>query len=258
MTDVTVQKQGPVGIMTLSSDKGLNIFSVELFEKMTACVDDLDADPNIRAIIITGEGKAFMAGSDVKYMLQLDVEQGMYFTHVGVKFFRKLELLRKPVIAAVNGYSMGGGTEMSMACDIRIASSKAVFCQPETGLGIIPGFNGTQRMVRLLGPGKAKELIMTAERIDAQEACRIGLVNKVVEPEELLDEAIAMANRIAANSPMAVAAAKQAIGRGAETDLETGIVLEEMLTRQCYDSPDRVEGMTAFVEKRKADFPPLK
>jgi enoyl-CoA hydratase len=258
MTNVAVEKRGAVGIMTLFSDKGLNIFSVELFEKMTNCVEELDADPEIRAIIITGEGKAFMAGSDVKYMLRLNLEEGMFFTRVGVAFFRKLELLKKPVIAAINGYAMGGGTEMSMACDLRIASENAVFCQPEVGLGIIPGFNGTQRMVRLIGAGKAKELIFTARRISAQEAYQIGLVNRVVKPEALLDEAIEMANSIAANSPLAVSAAKQAINRGSETDMETGIVLEEMLTRQCYGSPDRVEGMTAFVEKRAAQFPPLK
>lgn len=258
MTDIRVTKNGQVGVMTLFSEKGLNIFSIELLEKMTRCTDELDADQTVRVIVITGEGKAFMAGSDVKYMLKLNVEEGMNFTRVGVNFFRKLELLRKPVIAAVNGYAMGGGTEMSMACDLRIASEKAVFCQPEVSLGIIPGFNGTQRMVRLLGPGKAKELILTAQKIDAQEAFRIGLVNKVVEPEKLLYEAIAMANQIAENSPLAVSAAKQAINRGAETDIETGIVLEEMLTRQCYGSADRVEGMSAFVEKRKTNFSALK
>jgi enoyl-CoA hydratase len=168
--------------------------------------------------------------------------------------FRRIELMEKPVIAAVNGFALGGGCEISMACDIRIASEKAKFGQPEVGLGITPGFAGTQRLPRIVGVAKAKELIYTAKMIDAAEALQIGLVNAVAAPEALMDEATAMAKMIAKNSQSAVRYAKTAINRGFETDIETGMLIEKDIFGLCFANEEQKEGMTAFVEKRKANF----
>ena len=173
---------------------------------------------------------------------------------MGASVFRKIELLEKPVIAAVNGFALGGGCELSMACDIRIASSKAKFGQPEVGLGITPGFSGTQRLPRLVGIGKAKELIYTAAVINAEEAYRIGLVNAVVAPDELLDKALEMANAIATKAQLAVRYSKEAINRGIETDIETGIDIETSLFGMCFATADQKEGMEAFLQKRNPEF----
>lgn len=257
MTKVAVKRDGNVGIINMESEKGFHIFSLELFDEMNKAVDELEADDDIRVLIITGEGnKAFMAGSDIKYMLSLSVDEGMHFTRVGVKFFRRLELLKKPVIAAINGYCFGGGVEMSVACDVRIASTKAVLDQPEVHIGIVPGFNGTQRLPRIIGQAYAKEMILTGAQYSADECYRMGLVNKVVEPEELMPAAIAMAKQIGANSPLALAYAKQAINRGLDMDIDDGIAYEELITYKCYATPDREEGMQAFVDKRDPEFKP--
>ena len=211
-------------------------------------------DPETDVVILTGEGRSFVAGADIAEMSVMKAEEGRRFGELGAAVFRKIELMAKPVIAAVNGFALGGGCELAMACDIRIASAKAKFGQPEVGLGITPGFSGTQRLPRLVGLGKAKELIYTAAVIHAEEACRIGLVNKVVESEELMNECMAMAKTIAAKAPLAVRYAKEAINRGVETDMDTGIVIENGLFGLCFATTDQKEGMEAFLWKRKPEF----
>ena len=189
------------------------------------CIRDrLEADKEIYVVILTGAGRSFVAGADIAEMSRLDAEAGRAFGRLGAAVFRKIELSEKIVIAAVNGYALGGGCELAMACDIRIASVKAKFAQPEVGLGIIPGFSGTQRLPRLVGVGKAKELIYTGTPIDGTEAFRIGLVNKVTEPDQLMQEAKAMALTIASRSPLALKYAKEAINRGIETDIDLSLI----------------------------------
>lgn len=254
MAFATLEKKDGIGIIKINRPEALNALSVEVLTDLNAVVDQANADPEVKVVIITGEGKSFVAGADIKYMQTADIPAAKAFLRLGINTFRKIELMPKVVIAAINGFALGGGCELSMACDIRIASTKAVFGQPEVGLGIIPGYSGTQRLSRLVGTGVAKELILVANNIKADEAYRIGLVNKVVEPEALMDTAMAMAAKIASNAPIAVAAGKEAINRGVETDIETGMAIEEALSTVCFATEDRVEGMSAFVEKRKATF----
>ena len=216
--------------------------------------DAFAADAGIDVVVLTGEGRAFVAGADIAEMSAMTAAEGKAFGRLGADVFRKIELLPQPVIAAVNGFALGGGCELAMACDIRIASAKAKFGQPEVGLGITPGFSGTQRLPRLVGLGKAKELIYTAAVIPADEALRIGLVNKVVAPEALMDEALALAATIASKARLAVRYAKEAINRGIETDIETGIAVEASLFGLCFATADQKEGMAAFLQKRKPDF----
>ena len=221
---------------------------------MDTLFTELENDSSISVIILTGEGKAFVAGADITEMSSMDAAEGKAFGEKGAKVFRKIELLSKPVIAAVNGYALGGGCELAMCCDIRIASAKAKFGQPEVGLGITPGFSGTQRLPRLVGMGKAKELIFTAEAINADEACRIGLVNSVAEPEELMNTAVAMAEKIAGKAPAAVKYSKESINRGMQCSMDEAINIEANLFGLCFATEDQKEGMKAFMEKRKAKF----
>jgi enoyl-CoA hydratase len=187
-------------------------------------------------------------------MSVMKAEEGRRFGELGAAVFRKIELMAKPVIAAVNGFALGGGCELAMACDIRIASDNAKFGQPETGLGILPGFGGTQRLARLVGKGRAKELIFTCDMIDANEAYRIGLANKVVPQAELLDTCKAMAEKIMSKGSYAISLAKEAINTGTETDLSSGLTLEADLFGLAFSTDDKKEGMTAFLEKRKANL----
>ncbi len=205
-------------------------------------------------LIITGIGKAFVAGADISEMKDMNAEQGREFGSLGSKVFRKIELMKKPVIAAINGFALGGGCELSMCCDIRIASSNAKFGQPEVSLGIIPGFAGTQRLSRIVGMAKAKELIFTGNMIKAEEAYNIGLVNKVVESDSLMEEAMKMATKIASNGQIAVKYSKVAINRGYEVDFEAGNEIETSLFGLSFATNDQKEGMTAFLERRKAKF----
>jgi len=203
-------------------------------------------------LILTGSGeKAFVAGADIGEMSSLTKAGGEAFGKKGNDAFRKLETLPIPVIAAVNGYALGGGCELSMACDIRICADTAVFGQPETGLGITPGFGGTQRLARLIGPGMAKQLIYSARNIKADEALRIGLVNAVYPAEELMPAAEKLAETIAKNAPIAVRACKKAINEGLEQPMDEAIVLEEKLFGSCFETEDQKEGMGAFLEKRR-------
>ncbi len=245
------EKQDHIGLLTLNHPETLNALSSAVLEELGNVFDELEADKEIYVVILTGAGRSFVAGADIAEMSRLDPEAGRAFGRLGAAVFRKIELSEKIVIAAVNGYALGGGCELAMACDIRIASVKAKFAQPEVGLGIIPGFSGTQRLPRLVGVGKAKELIYTGTPIDGTEAFRIGLANKVTEPDQLMQEAKAMALKIASRSPLALKYAKEAINRGIETDIDTGIAFENGYFGLCFGATEQKVQMQAFLEKKK-------
>lgn len=252
MATVILEKQGGVAIATIDRPKALNALNSEVLNDLDAMLDAVKADPEIRALVLTGSGeKAFVAGADIGEMASLTKAGGEAFGKKGNDVFRKLETLPIPTIAAVNGYALGGGCEISMACDIRLASDTAVFGQPETGLGITPGFGGTQRLARLVGAGMAKQLIYSAKNIKADEALRIGLVNAVYPLAELLPAAVKLAETIARNAPIAVRACKRAINEGLELPMDEAIVLEEKLFGSCFETADQKEGMGAFLEKRR-------
>lgn len=250
--NVILEKEGKIAIVKINRPQALNALNSETLKELDIIVDDLANDNEVLAVILTGGGdKAFVAGADITEMKELNTMEGRKFGILGNKVFRKLETLEKPVIAAIHGFALGGGCEIAMSCDIRIATTKAKFGQPEVGLGITPGFGGTQRLPRLVGMGMAKQLIYTGDIINAEEALRIGLVNKVVEVESLMDEAKALANKIAANAPVAVMLSKAAINRGMQCDIDTALSYESEVFGECFSTEDQTEGMTAFVEKRK-------
>ena len=249
-----IQDNGAVRVIKINNPEALNALNTAILKELDAAFTEVAEDNSILAVVLTGEGRAFVAGADISEMKSKNAIEGEIFGKLGASVFRKIELLPKPVIAAVNGFALGGGCELAMSCDIRLASTKAKFGQPEVGLGITPGFSGTQRMPRLIGMGKAKELIYTADIIDAAEAYRIGLVNHVYEPEALMEEAMKMAEKIASKAPIAVKNSKEAINRGIQTDMDSAVAIEAYLFGLCFASEDQKEGMTAFFEKRKANF----
>jgi enoyl-CoA hydratase len=251
MSFVDYEVKENIGIITMNRPSALNALNSEVLEDLEKVIDAVD-EKQIRCLIITGQGeKSFVAGADIAEMSNLDQKGGKEFSQKGNDIFRKIETLRMPVIAAVNGYALGGGCELSMACDFRIASENAVFGQPETGLGITPGFGGTQRLARLIGAGMAKQMIYTARNIKADEALRIGLVNSVVPADQLMAAAEKLAGQIAKNAPIAVANAKAAINEGLEESIEDGVKIEEKRFGECFETHDQKEGMSAFLEKRK-------
>ena len=255
MNNLLMEVENEIAVVTINRPKSLNALNSETLAELDACFSEISERKDIKVVILTGSGaKAFVAGADISEMVNATPAEGRKMGMLAKEAFLKLETMPQVTIAAVNGFALGGGCEISMACDIRIASAKAKFGQPEVGLGITPGFSGTQRLPRLVGLGKAKELIYTAAVIHAEEACRIGLVNKVVEPEELMNECMAMAKTIAAKAPLAVRYAKEAINRGVETDMDTGIVIENGLFGLCFATTDQKEGMEAFLWKRKPEF----
>ena len=252
MTNILLEKKGLYAVATINRPKALNALNSEVLSDLDELVQTVSADADIRALVITGSGeKAFVAGADIGEMSTLTPEEGEAFGKHGNDVFRKLETLPIPTIAAVNGFALGGGCELSMSCDIRICADTAVFGQPEAGLGITPGFGGTQRLARLVGPGMAKQLIYTAENIKADEAYRIGLVNAVYPLDELMPAAEKMAETIAKNAPIAVRACKKAINEGLEVEMDDAVVIEEKLFGSCFKTADQIEGMSAFLEKRK-------
>ncbi|MDT8900599.1 short-chain-enoyl-CoA hydratase [Anaeroselena agilis] len=249
------ENQDGISVITINRPKALNALNADTMGELDRLADTLAKDPAVKVVIITGAGdKAFVAGADISYMQPLGAVEGREWAKFGQAVFNKIENLPQPVIAAVNGFALGGGCELAMACDIRIASEKAKFGQPESTLGIPPGFGGTQRLARLVGKGRAKELLFTADMIDAAEAYRIGLANKVVAPEELMDAAKAMAQKIMSRSPIGVRMCKVAINEGLDTDLETGVAYEAEVFGLCFATADQKEGMAAFLEKRKPNF----
>lgn len=239
-----------VYLLTINKPASLNALDTAVLGELAAVVEDLRTNESVKALVLTGEGRAFVAGADISEMVSKNPIDGLEFGRLGASVFRAIEQLPFPVIAAVNGFALGGGCELAMACDIRLASAKAKFGQPETGLGIIPGFSGTQRLPRLVGPAKAKELIYTGEIIKADEALRIGLVNGVTEPEALIDEALAMAEKIALQPRQAVALAKKAIDAGMQTDIDTAIGIENNLFALCFSTEEQKQRMTAFLNKK--------
>ena len=252
MTNILLEKKGLYAVATINRPKALNALNSEVLSDLDELVQTVSADADIRALVITGSGeKASVAGADIGEMSTLTPEEGEAFGKHGNDVFRKLETLPIPTIAAVNGFALGGGCELSMSCDIRICADTAVFGQPEAGLGITPGFGGTQRLARLVGPGMAKQLIYTAKNIKADEAYRIGLVNAVYPLDELMPAAEKMAETIAKNAPIAVRACKKAINEGLEVEMDDAVVIEEKLFGSCFKTADQIEGMSAFLEKRK-------
>jgi enoyl-CoA hydratase len=254
---IIYKKEEGVGIITFNRPKQLNAITFQLKEEVSQVLDNIEVDDEVKAVILTGGTKAFSAGADIKERSGLKRTQSEYYfnqkkTHVD--FYGKIEHFEKPVIGAVSGVAVGGGCEISLACDLRIASETARFGVPEVKLGVIPSGGGTQRLPRIIGITKAKELLFTGEFIDAQEAYRLGLVNKVVPVEKLLDEAKALAKKIALNPPLAVKFAKRAVNAGMQMDLMSGLDYETHCAALLVTSEDREEGFKAFVEKRKPVF----
>ena len=251
MEFITYEQEGFVGVVTINRPKALNALNSQVLDELEATFDAIDLDTT-RAVVLTGAGeKSFVAGADIGEMSTLTKAEGEAFGKKGNDVFRKIETFPIPVIAAINGFALGGGCEISMSCDIRLCSENAVFGQPEAGLGITPGFGGTQRLARIVGPGKAKQLIYTARNIKAAEAYRIGLVNEVYPLEELMPQAKKMAKGIAKNAPIAVRACKKAINEGLEVGMDEAIVIEEKLFGSCFETEDQKYGMAFFLDKNK-------
>ncbi len=249
-----LKKEGHTSILSINRPKQYNPLSTEVIKDLSSAIDYIKNDEQCHVLIVTGEGSAFVAGADISQMKDMNVREAREFAKAGLDVFRKIESMEKPSIAAVNGFALGGGCELAMACDIRIASTKAKFGQPEVGLGITPGFGGTIRMSRIVGIAKAKELIFTGEIIKAEEALKIGLVNHLVEPEELMDKALDMANKISKNAQLAVRYSKVAINKNYKVDIDAAMEIEKDLFALCFASEDQKEGMGAFIEKRKPEF----
>ena len=251
MEFINYEVEGMVGIITINRPKALNALNSQVLTELDETLDNVDINA-IRALILTGAGeKSFVAGADIGEMSTLTKAEGEAFGKKGNDVFRKLETFPIPVIAAVNGFALGGGCEISMSCDIRICSENAVFGQPEVGLGITPGFGGTQRLARIVGVGMAKQMIYTARNIKADDALRIGLVNAVYPLEELLPAAKKLAETIAKNAPIAVRACKKAINEGLEVGMDEAIVIEEKLFGSCFETEDQKYGMAFFLDKNK-------
>ena len=251
---IRYEKADRIGILTISRPAALNALNSLELSEIDAAIAAVEQDADLGCLIITGDGKAFVAGADISEMSTMTLTQGRDFGRRGAAVMRRIEKLEIPTIAAVNGFALGGGCELAMSCDIILASEKAKFGQPEVGLGITPGFSGTQRLARRVGAAKAKELIFSARMMKADEAKEMGLVNAVFAPEALMEGAMAMAKSFTKNAPIAVKYAKACIDRGLQTDIDSGIALENELFGMCFATADQKEGMTAFLEKRAATF----
>ena len=252
MSYIGYELSGLVGIIAINRPEALNALNGAVLIELDLVLDQVDLE-NTRCLIITGAGeKAFIAGADVAEMSSMDEEQARVFSEFGNAIFRRIESFPIPVIAAVNGYALGGGNELALSCDIRICSENAVFGQPEAGLGITPGFGGTQRLARVIGStSKAKEILFTCRNIKAEEAKEIGLVSAVYPSESLIEEVLKMANRIASHAPIAIRNIKKAVNEGLNLPIDKAIQLEVGLFSECFSSEDQKEGMLAFLEKRK-------
>ncbi len=240
--------------VTINNPGSLNALNTAIIDELELLMESISSDDTISVVIITGAGRSFVAGADIEEMARMNSIEGREFGRKGAMLFRKIETLPKPVIAAVNGFALGGGCELALACDIRVASEKAKFGQPEVTLGITPGFSGCVRLPRIVGTGMAKEMIYTGKVIDANEALRIGLVNSVTTPEMLMESVLGIAAKIAMNAPYAVKFSKEAINNSNETEISCAIEFENNLFGLCFSTEDQKEGMRAFTEKRKPVF----
>ncbi|MDJ0623288.1 MAG: enoyl-CoA hydratase-related protein [Desulfocapsaceae bacterium] len=253
--NIVYEEKGTAAIITINRPKALNALNLQTLEELRSCLTTLGNNENIAVLILTGGGeKSFVAGADISFMQNIDVLEARRFAKMGHEVGKLLEDLPQPVIAAVNGFALGGGCELAIACDIRYASENAKFGQPEVNLGVIPGFGGTQRLPRIIGKGLANELLFSGEIIDAQEALRIGLVNKVFAQDELLEKCLALAETIASRGPLAVRLCKEVVNHGMEMDLARACQYEKDLFSLCFASSEQKEGMSAFLEKRAPKF----
>lgn len=251
--NVLLEKEERIAILTINRPKALNALNKDTLLEIKAAVEEVRDDNDIYVLIITGAGgKAFVAGADITYMLEMNAQEGREFGLLGQEVFRLIESIEKPVIAAIDGFALGGGCELAMACDFRICSDKSKFGQPEVGLAVTPGFGGTQRLPRIVGTGMAKQLLYTGDVIDADEALRIGLVNYVVD--DLMDYVKKLARKIASRGQVSVRYCKVAVNDGMQTDIDRAMTIEADLFGLCFATDDQKEGMKAFVEKRKAEF----
>lgn len=251
---IRYEKRDQIAIVTIDRPEALNALNGTVITELEQVVAELENDGTVRAMILTGEGRSFVAGADIGEQYPLNLDGGRRWGQRGSALLRRIEKLEFPTIAAVNGFALGGGCELALSCDIILASEKAKFGQPEVGLGITPGFSGTQRLPRRVGVAKAKELIFSGKMIKADEAEKIGLVNAVYAPEALLGGAMEMARSFVKNAPIAVKYAKACIDRGMQTDIDSGIACENELFAMCFATADQKEGMGAFLEKRSAQF----
>ena len=253
--NLLLEKEGALAILYVNRPKALNALNKDTLLEMKDAITSIKNDPEVDVLIVTGAGdKSFVAGADIAFMQSLTAVEAREFGALGQEVFRMIEAMEKPSIAAVNGFALGGGCELAMCCDFRIASSKAKFGQPEVGLGITPGFGGTQRLPRLVGSGMARQMLYTADVIDASEALRIGLVNNVVAPEELMDVVKGIAGRIISKGKLAVRFSKVATNEGLQTDIDRAMTIEADLFGLCFSTEDQKEGMGAFIEKRSPNF----
>jgi enoyl-CoA hydratase len=248
------EKKDGVAIVTMNRPEAMNALNSETFHELNDVLDDLEKDAGIGVVIITGAGKAFVAGADIVEMKDMDGQQSRTFSKLGQQVFRRMETMEKIFIGAINGFALGGGCEYAMACDLRIASEKAKFGQPEVNLGVTPGFAGTQRLPRLVGLARAKELLITGDMITAEVALSWGLINSVVAPENLMDEAKSLAQKILSKGPVSIKMVKACINRGMQVDIDTAAAIEADAFGLCFASGETREGMTAFLEKREAKF----
>ena len=252
MSMITTSKDEGVCIVKINRPTKLNAMNIDVAKEIISTFQQLDKDDSVRVIVLTGEGdKAFSAGADIEYMSKISADESEVYAKLGQEVTATIENVSKPTIAAVNGFALGGGCEVAMSCDIRIASENARMGQPEVTIGIPPGWGGTQRLMRIVGVAKAKELVYTGKMIKAAEAKEIGLVNNVVPLESLMDEVMSMAKTIASNATLAVHMSKTAINKGRNADLDTGLGVELLAWRNCFSDPDREKRMTDFVNKSK-------
>lgn len=251
MPYIQLAREGHVAVVTLHRPEALGALHAAMLRELEDAFVQLARDTSVRVAVLTGEGKAFAAGADIAEMKDFGAQEALAYAQRGAEALYAIEALPQPVIAAVNGFALGGGCELALACDIRIASEKARFGQPEVGLGVIPGFGGTQRLARAVGLGRAMHMILSGRPIGAQEALAIGLVSAVYPPEAFREAALALARTIAENAPLAVQAAKRALRTGADQGLGAGIEAEGLLFAACFGTMDQKEGMSAFLEKRK-------
>ena len=248
---VLLERQDNIAIVTIDRPEALNALNSTVIAELEQVVTALESDRDVRCMILTGEGRSFVAGADIGAQYPLDLDGGRRWGQRGSALFRRIEKLEFPTIAAVNGFALGGGCELALSCDIILASEKAKFGQPEVGLGITPGFGGTQRLPRLVGSANAMELILTARNINAQRALEIGLVSRVYPAEEMLDRALELADAIAANAQVAVRQSKAAVRRGLQADMATGVAYESEAFGLCFATEDQKDAMAAFLKKEK-------